>query len=130
AHSASAPARTPSWRSGSSCSCVLSTAWSPIRSSNSGTTSWRGSAPWRTTTPAARLELDPEDREHIHALVADLPRVWHDPRTPARERKRMLRLLIEDVTLLRAQTIQLHIRWKGGATTSIEGPLPRGAPEL
>ena len=29
------------------------------------------------------------------ALVA----VWHDPRTPARDRKRMLRLLIENVTL-------------------------------
>ena len=22
----------------------------------------------------------------IHALVTDLPRVWHDPRTPARDR--------------------------------------------
>jgi DNA invertase Pin-like site-specific DNA recombinase len=79
---------------------------------------------------AARPELGPEAREHIHALVTDLPRVWHDPRTPARERKRMLRLLIEDVTLLRGQTIQLHIRWKGGATTSIERPLPRGAADL
>ena len=47
-----------------------------------------------------------------------------------RERKRMLRLLIEDVTLLRDRTIQLHIRWKGGATTSLECPLPRGAPDL
>ena len=59
-------------------------------------------------------ELSGHDRERIQALVADLPRVWHDPRTPARERKRMLRLLIEDVTLLRERTIQLHIRWKGG----------------
>ena len=42
----------------------------------------------------------------------------------------MLRLLIEDVTLLRDQTIQLHIRWKGGATTSLERPLPRGAADL
>ena len=29
------------------------------------------------------------EREQIQALIADLPRVWHDPRTPARERKRM-----------------------------------------
>jgi DNA invertase Pin-like site-specific DNA recombinase len=75
-------------------------------------------------------ELGSHDRERIQALVADLPRVWHDPRTPARERKRMLRLLIEDVTLLRDRTIQLHIRWKGGATTSLDCPLPQGAPDL
>ena len=42
----------------------------------------------------------------------------------------MLRLLIEDVTLLRDGTIHLHIRWKGGATTSLECPIPRGAPDL
>ena len=75
-------------------------------------------------------DLTPEEQERIHALASDLPRVWHDPRTPARERKRMLRLLVEDVTLLRNQTIQLHIRWKGGATTSLEQPLPLSAPDL
>ena len=29
-------------------------------------------------------------RVRIQALMTDLPRVWHDPRTPMRERKRML----------------------------------------
>jgi hypothetical protein len=77
--------------------------------------------------PAA---LTPEDRDRIHALASDLPRVWNDPRTPARDRKRMLRLLIEDVTLTKKQKIQIHIRWKGGATTSIERPLPLSAPDL
>lgn len=81
-------------------------------------------------TKADEPELRDPDRERIHALVGDLPRVWHDPRTPARERKRMLRLLIEDVTLLRDRTIQLHVRWKGGATTSLECPAPRAAPDL
>jgi hypothetical protein len=74
--------------------------------------------------------LTAEDQTRIHTLASDLPRVWHDPRTPMRERKRMLRLLIEDVTLLRHETIQLHIRWKGGATTTLECPRPLGAPEL
>ena len=64
------------------------------------------------------------------ALVADLPRVWDDPRTPARDRKRMLRLLIEDVTLLRDDVIRISIRWRGGATRQIECPLPLGAPDL
>ncbi len=42
----------------------------------------------------------------------------------------MLRLLIDDVTLVRDQAIQLHIRWKGGATTTLECPRPLGAPDL
>ena len=85
---------------------------------------------YRRTTDAERAMVAVEDRERIHALAADLPRVWHDPRTPMRERKRMLRLLIEDVTLLRDHVIQVHIRWKGGATTSLERPRPLGAPDL
>lgn len=76
------------------------------------------------------LTLTDEDRDRIHALASDLPRVWNDPRTPARDRKRMLRLLIEDVTLVKNQKIQIHIRWKAGATTSLERPLPLSAPDL
>lgn len=77
--------------------------------------------------PAALLA---EDRDLIHALASDLPRVWKDGRTSARDRKRMLRLLIEDVTLIKKFKIQIYIRWKGGATTSLERPLPIGAPDL
>ena len=75
-------------------------------------------------------DLSPALRERIQSLVSDLPRVWNDACTPARERKRILRLLIEDVTLVRDQVIHLHLRWKGGATTSLELPLPLGAPDL
>jgi DNA invertase Pin-like site-specific DNA recombinase len=75
-------------------------------------------------------ELTAEDREHIQALASDLPRLWKDPRTSARDRKRMIRLLVEDVTLHRDKTIRIHIRWKGGATTSLERPVPRSATEL
>jgi DNA invertase Pin-like site-specific DNA recombinase len=74
--------------------------------------------------------LTEEDRDRIHTLASDLPRVWNDPRTPARDRKRMLRLLIEDVTLVKNHKIQIHIRWKAGATTSLERPLPLSAPDL
>ena len=71
-----------------------------------------------------------EDRQRIQQLVSDLPRVWNDPRTPSRERKRMLRLLIEDVTLVREEVIRIQIRWKGGATTQLERPLPLSAADL
>ena len=74
--------------------------------------------------------LTAQDRERIQELASDLPRVWNDPRTPTRDRKRMLRLLIEDVTLVRSETIQIHIRWKGGATASIQQPLPVRLPDL
>lgn len=69
--------------------------------------------------------LSEADREKIIGLARDLPRVWNDPRTSARDRKRMLRLVLEDVTLRRdAQKIQAAIRWKGGAKTLLECPAP------
>ena len=74
--------------------------------------------------------VTPELKERVAALVSDLPRVWHNPRTPARDRKRMLRLLVEDVTLLRDDVIRLSIRWRGGATRQLECPLPLSAPDL
>jgi hypothetical protein len=82
-------------------------------------------------TKAETLELHAEDRERIQALAGDLPRVWKDVRTSARDRKRILHLVVEDVTLVRdSNTVQIQIRWKGGATTSIERPLPQKAPDL
>ena len=71
-----------------------------------------------------------KDKQRIQSLVTDLPRVWNNPRTPSRERKRMLRLLVEDVTLVREEVIRIQIRWKGGATTQVERPLPLNAADL
>jgi len=86
---------------------------------------------YRRATQTPPRELTPELRERVTNLVADLPRVWHDPRTPARERKRILRLLIEEVTFLRDdEVIRMSIRWKGGATRVIERPRPLSAPDL
>lgn len=69
--------------------------------------------------------LDEEQRARVLALATDFPRLWNDPRTPDRERKRMARLLIDDVTLLKAEDIKLQIRFKGGATRTLSVPLPR-----
>ena len=63
--------------------------------------------------------LSGEQRARILALAADFPRLWNDPKTPQRERKRMLRLLIEDVTLTRGDEIVMGIRFRGGATRSM-----------
>jgi DNA invertase Pin-like site-specific DNA recombinase len=69
-------------------------------------------------------------KARIAALASDFPRLWQDPRTPDREKKRMVRLLIEDVTLLKRDQILVHVRFKGGALRSLSLPLPVGAPVL
>lgn len=77
-----------------------------------------------------RRTLTAEQRAKILALASDFPRLWNDPQTPARERKRMLRLLVEDVTLLRESEIHVHVRFRGGATSSLTLSLPKRLWEL
>jgi hypothetical protein len=75
---------------------------------------------------ADRTLLDEPARQRIVALAADFPRVWNDERTGAVERKRMLALLVEDVTLVVGQQVEVHVRWRGGRTQSLSvaRPLP------
>jgi len=68
--------------------------------------------------------LDHEARERIMALAQDFPRIWNDPRTAHREKKRMAGLLIEDVTLIRSGDISAHIRFRGGQARTLVIPLP------
>jgi DNA-binding transcriptional regulator YiaG len=64
--------------------------------------------------------VDAEARAWILAVATDFPRLWHDPHTPDRERKRMVRLLMEDVTLIKtAEGLTTHIRFRRGATTTL-----------
>lgn len=73
-----------------------------------------------------RLTLSDREQEALRALATDFPRVWRDPRTPLREKKRMLRLLVEDVTLTRADvSITMQVRFCGGAHRTLELPMPR-----
>lgn len=67
--------------------------------------------------------LGAEERQAVVDLARDFPRLWKDSRTPDRERKRMVRLLIEDVTLRKAETITAQVRFKGGATETLTIPL-------
>jgi len=78
---------------------------------------------------ADRLAMDDTQRDRITALASDFPRLWADPRTPDREKKRMVRLLLEDVTLVKKDRLLMHIRFKGGVTQSVSLPLPLGAIE-
>ncbi len=72
-----------------------------------------------------RKLIDDQQRAAIRSLATTFPRLWHDPTTPDREKKRMIRLLLEDVTLLREDHLELHVRFKGGAHRSIQLPPPQ-----
>ncbi|MEA2261860.1 MAG: hypothetical protein QOJ51_4685 [Acidobacteriaceae bacterium] len=74
-----------------------------------------------------RQLLDEEKRDRIMALASDFPRIWNDPKIPARERKRMVALMIEDVTLTRGTEITMHVRFKGGLTRTLVVPLALNA---
>jgi DNA invertase Pin-like site-specific DNA recombinase len=77
-------------------------------------------------TQKQRLLIDAQTREQLLSLATDFPRLWNDPAVEPRERKRILRLLVEDVTLIHGERIQVHVRLRGGATRSLTlaKPLP------
>ena len=77
-----------------------------------------------------RRILADEQRSAILALAEDLPRLWKDPEIEDRDRKRMIRLLIEDVTMIRGEQISLHLRFRGGACKSVTLPNPLRAWEI
>ena len=71
-----------------------------------------------------RAAISEQQRATIAALAGDFPRVWQNPNTPDRERKRLVRLLLEDVTLTSKDGITAHVRFKGGITKTITVPAP------
>ena len=72
--------------------------------------------------------LTPAQKDRISQLVTDLPGIWHDPATPMRERKRIARLLLTDVTVTRtSDTITAHVRLAGGQARTLPLPVPEPA---
>jgi DNA invertase Pin-like site-specific DNA recombinase len=69
--------------------------------------------------------LSDEARGRILALAKEFRRVWNDPRTVPIERKRMVALLIEDVTLAKADRVSIHVRFRGGKTDSLTIDKPK-----
>lgn len=69
--------------------------------------------------------LDEPARKRVADLAQDFPRVWNDRRTSSMQRKKMLALMIEDVTLVSGAQVAVHIRWRGGKTQSLAVDKPR-----
>lgn len=78
-----------------------------------------------------RIQFDEHARRDILSLAKDFPRVWNKPTTSDKQRKRMIRLLIEDVTLTRAQKHdRVQIRLRGGQTRTLDVLQPLSAPQM
>jgi DNA invertase Pin-like site-specific DNA recombinase len=75
---------------------------------------------YERATNRAQTELTEERKTRIRALADDFPALWNSPDTTAKDRKRVARLLIEDVTITRdGPTIRLGVRFRGGTTTQL-----------
>jgi DNA invertase Pin-like site-specific DNA recombinase len=72
-----------------------------------------------------------DQKRQILALAGDFPKLWTAPTTTPRDRKRILRVLIKDITVARApdRRLLLQIRWQGGATDTVELALPPKRPD-
>jgi len=71
------------------------------------------------TSRAAAAPLPP--RVDLVALASDLPRLWAAPTTSPKDRKRLLRTLVADVTLISepGPRVRVGIRWRTGATEEL-----------
>ena len=75
--------------------------------------------------------LSKDERNRLLALGADLTTVWHAETTTPRDRKELLRALIEEVIVKVERdkaAARLTLRWKGGALDEIDLALPRSRP--
>ena len=70
------------------------------------------------------------ERAALLALAIDFPRLWCDPTMSMKAKTRMIRLLIADVTLTKGDVLHANIRFAGGATCSLDIPLPKACVEL
>ena len=84
---------------------------------------------WRQAQQQALAPLRDVDRQRIRQLADDLPALWHAETTTNAERKRLLRCLIQDVTLDRFSqpgVSIIHVRWQTQTTTTfaVDRPPP------
>ena len=80
---------------------------------------------YERATQAGNRPLTHEQHARIRALATDLPALWANPATPMRERKRLIRLLLTDVTLNNTgEQITAHVRLSGGQQHTLHAPRP------
>jgi DNA invertase Pin-like site-specific DNA recombinase len=80
----------------------------------------------------AALSISPEQKSQIMSLAKDLPKLWKASTTQPQDRKRILRLLVNDITVekIGPKSLLIHIRWHGGATEDVPIQLPPNQPDV
>jgi hypothetical protein len=74
-----------------------------------------------------------EQKRQILQLAEDFPKLWAAPTTTHRDRKRILRLLVRDITVTKGpepKSVKLQVRWQGGAAETLELRLPPNRAEV
>jgi DNA invertase Pin-like site-specific DNA recombinase/uncharacterized protein YndB with AHSA1/START domain len=84
---------------------------------------------------ARPVALTDDERATILALGEDLSAVWTAPTTTDKDRKQLLRTLLEEVNItVRRDAAQPHaelvLRWRGGAIGEVRVPLRRPQPKI
>ncbi|MGH3739203.1 MAG: recombinase family protein [Micromonosporaceae bacterium] len=79
--------------------------------------------------------LTPQEKQTILSLGDDLDSLWSTPTTTDKDRKQLLRTLLDEVniSLHRDDTegrADLVLRWKGGAITELSLPIRRKPPKI
>jgi DNA invertase Pin-like site-specific DNA recombinase len=75
--------------------------------------------------------LSHEEKENLRSLGSDLNQVWSAPTTTDRDRKELLRTLLEEVIVSvdrPEHRAHLTLRWRGGTLTEVDLSLPRSQP--
>ena len=86
----------------------------------------------RGSAGEAPIALSPEQREQVLALSKDLPRLFRASTTKVSQKKDIVRLLIEDVTLANRDDpweIEVSIRWKTGVVSRHAAVRPKLHPQ-
>lgn len=71
--------------------------------------------------------LTSQQRDEMLGLAQNLPQLWHNTATAWKDKKRILQLLISDITVKKPEqhAALLQVRWQGGACEAIRVELPR-----
>lgn len=83
---------------------------------------------WAQIQTQELAPLTEADKALIRQLAQDVPALWYADTTSHEERKRLIRCLIQDVSLdsfTKPGMSLIHIRWQTGTTTLVEVERPR-----
>jgi DNA invertase Pin-like site-specific DNA recombinase len=77
-----------------------------------------------------QLAVDDTIRQRLVVMTTDFKKLWKDPCTANRERKRLLAYIIEDATLIKLPMegiTNIHVRFKGGKTETLTTLNPKSS---